>query len=172
VFALEQPSRVRRLVIAGHPPGVTRDVPLPLRVLGSPVVLTWLHHARRNVLRVHPRGDTSRAQQGVFTTRSPDRPNPIGLHRVEILSIDGTRVRVRNLEAVDGTPIVDVKRRSAATSASAECTSGRRCAPPRMLCSQDGRKDGALNGAAVPRAAGGASLGVNAVGGSGFSGYA
>jgi tRNA-Thr(GGU) m(6)t(6)A37 methyltransferase TsaA len=73
------------------------------------IVLTWLHHARRNVLRVHPRGDTSRAQQGVFTTRSPDRPNPIGLHRVEILSIDGTRVQVRNLEAVDGTPIVDVK---------------------------------------------------------------
>lgn len=73
------------------------------------IVLTWLHHAQRNVLRVYPRGDTSRAQQGVFTTRSPDRPNPIGLHRVEILSIDGIRVQVRNLEAVDGTPIVDVK---------------------------------------------------------------
>jgi tRNA-Thr(GGU) m(6)t(6)A37 methyltransferase TsaA len=73
------------------------------------IVLTWLHHARRNVLRVHPRGDTSRAQQGVFTTRSPDRPNPIGLHRVGILSIDGIRIQVRNLEAVDGTPIVDLK---------------------------------------------------------------
>jgi tRNA (Thr-GGU) A37 N-methylase len=58
---------------------------------------------------VHPRGDVSRAQQGVFSTRSPDRPNPIGLHRVQVVSIDGARVRVRNLEAVDGTPIVDVK---------------------------------------------------------------
>jgi tRNA-Thr(GGU) m(6)t(6)A37 methyltransferase TsaA len=73
------------------------------------VVITWLDRARRDVLRVHPRGDLSRAQQGVFSTRSPHRPNPIGLHRVEIVSIDGGRVRVRNLEALDGTPIVDVK---------------------------------------------------------------
>ena len=73
------------------------------------IVLTWLHRARRDVLRVHPRGDPSRAQQGVFSTRSPHRPNPIGLHRVEVASIDGGRVRVRNLEAVDGTPVVDVK---------------------------------------------------------------
>jgi tRNA-Thr(GGU) m(6)t(6)A37 methyltransferase TsaA len=73
------------------------------------ILLTWLDRARRDVLRVHPRGDWSRAQQGVFSTRSPHRPNPIGLHRVEILAIDGARVRVRNLEAVDGTPIVDVK---------------------------------------------------------------
>ncbi len=73
------------------------------------IVVTWLHRARRDVLRVHPRGDESRAQQGVFSTRSPHRPNPIGLHRVEIVSIEGGRLRVRNLEAVDGTPIVDVK---------------------------------------------------------------
>jgi tRNA-Thr(GGU) m(6)t(6)A37 methyltransferase TsaA len=73
------------------------------------IILTWLDRARRDVLRVHPRGDTSRKQQGVFSSRSEHRPNPIGLHRVEILSIDGGRVRVRNLEAVDGTPIVDVK---------------------------------------------------------------
>jgi tRNA-Thr(GGU) m(6)t(6)A37 methyltransferase TsaA len=73
------------------------------------LVLTWLDRARRDVLRVHPRGDPSRAQQGVFNTRSPHRPNPIGLHRVKIVSIDGPRVRVRSLEAVDGTPIVDVK---------------------------------------------------------------
>jgi tRNA-Thr(GGU) m(6)t(6)A37 methyltransferase TsaA len=73
------------------------------------IVVTWLDRARRDVLRVHPRGDVSRAQQGVFSTRSPHRPNPIGLHRVEVLSIDGDRVRVSNLEAVDGTPIVDVK---------------------------------------------------------------
>jgi tRNA-Thr(GGU) m(6)t(6)A37 methyltransferase TsaA len=73
------------------------------------IVLTWLDRARRDVLRVHPRGDTSRPEQGVFNTRSPHRPNPIGLHRVAITSIDGCRVGVRNLEAVDGTPIVDVK---------------------------------------------------------------
>lgn len=73
------------------------------------IVLTWLDRARRDVLRVHPRGDMSRAQQGVFSTRSPDRPNPIGLHPVEIVSIDGPRVRVRNLEALDETPIIDLK---------------------------------------------------------------
>ena len=73
------------------------------------IVLTWLDRARRDVLRVHPRDDPSRAQQGVFSTRSADRPNPVGLHRVEIVSIDGPRVRVRNLEALDGTPVVDVK---------------------------------------------------------------
>jgi tRNA-Thr(GGU) m(6)t(6)A37 methyltransferase TsaA len=73
------------------------------------IVLTWLDRARRDVLRVHPRDDVSRVQQGVFSTRSPHRPNPIGLHRVEVASIDGARVRVRNLEALDGTPIVDVK---------------------------------------------------------------
>ncbi|HEU4941780.1 MAG TPA: tRNA (N6-threonylcarbamoyladenosine(37)-N6)-methyltransferase TrmO [Gaiellaceae bacterium] len=73
------------------------------------LVLTWLHRAHRDVLRVHPRGDASRAERGVFDTRSPDRPNPIGLHRVEVVSIEGGRVRVRNLEAIDGTPIVDVK---------------------------------------------------------------
>ena len=72
-------------------------------------VLTWLDRARRDVLRVHPRGDESRAQQGVFSTRSEHRPNPIGLHRVEVLSIDGARIHVRNLEAVDGTPVLDVK---------------------------------------------------------------
>ena len=73
------------------------------------IVLTWLDRARRDVLRVHPRDDVSNPQQGVFSTRSADRPNPIGLHPVEILSIDGPRLRVRNLEALDGTPIVDVK---------------------------------------------------------------
>ncbi len=73
------------------------------------LVLTWLDRARRDVLVVHPRGDHTRPQQGVFSTRSPDRPNPVGLHRVEIVSIEGTRMRVRNLEALDGTPIVDVK---------------------------------------------------------------
>ncbi|WP_407562227.1 tRNA (N6-threonylcarbamoyladenosine(37)-N6)-methyltransferase TrmO [Streptomyces sp. 184] len=73
------------------------------------LLLTWFDRAHRDVLTVHPRGDTTRPPQGVFTTRSPHRPNPIGLHRVEIAGIDGLRVRVRNLEALDGTPIVDVK---------------------------------------------------------------
>jgi tRNA-Thr(GGU) m(6)t(6)A37 methyltransferase TsaA len=73
------------------------------------IVLTWLDRARRDVLRVHPRDDVSNPMQGVFNTRSADRPNPIGLHDVEIASIEGPRVRVRNLEALDGTPIVDVK---------------------------------------------------------------
>ena len=73
------------------------------------LVLTWLDRADRDVLRVHPRGDLTRAVQGVFNTRSPDRPNPIGLHRVGVLAVEGTRLRVRDLEALDGTPIVDVK---------------------------------------------------------------
>ena len=73
------------------------------------LLLTWFDRARRDVLRVHPRGDLSRPEQGVFGTRSPDRPNPIGLHRVTVLAIDGSRLRVSDLEALDGTPIVDVK---------------------------------------------------------------
>ena len=73
------------------------------------IVLTWFDRASRDVLRLHPRGDPSRELQGVFNTRSPDRPNPIGLHRVEVVSIEGPRVLVRRLEALDGTPIVDVK---------------------------------------------------------------
>ena len=73
------------------------------------LVLTWLHEADRDVLRVHPRSDLSRPATGVFATRSPDRPNPIGLHRVTVLEVDGTRWRVADLEALDGTPVVDVK---------------------------------------------------------------
>ena len=73
------------------------------------IVLTWLHYADREVLRVHPRDDPSNPERGVFSTRSASRPNPIGLHPVEVVAVDGPRVRVRNLEAVDGTPIVDVK---------------------------------------------------------------
>jgi tRNA-Thr(GGU) m(6)t(6)A37 methyltransferase TsaA len=73
------------------------------------LLLTWLDRAIRDVLRVHPRGDPSRPEEGVFSTRSPHRPNPIGLHRVEITTLDGLRIRVRSLEAVHGTPILDVK---------------------------------------------------------------
>ena len=73
------------------------------------LVLTWLDRAERDVLRVIPRGDRARGVQGVFNTRSPDRPNPIGLHRVAVLDVDGTRLQVGDLEAIDGTPIIDVK---------------------------------------------------------------
>jgi tRNA-Thr(GGU) m(6)t(6)A37 methyltransferase TsaA len=72
-------------------------------------VLTWLHRAARDVLVVHPRGDATRPERGVFSTRSPARPNPIGLHQVRVVEVDGTRVRVDALEAIDGTPIVDLK---------------------------------------------------------------
>jgi tRNA-Thr(GGU) m(6)t(6)A37 methyltransferase TsaA len=73
-------------------------------------VLTWLHQGRREVLRVHPRGDPQQPLRGVFATRSPDRPNPIGVHRVAVVAIEPAgRLRVRPLEAVDGTPILDIK---------------------------------------------------------------
>jgi tRNA-Thr(GGU) m(6)t(6)A37 methyltransferase TsaA len=73
------------------------------------LVLSWLHLASRDVDTTHPRGDPNRARLGVFSTRSPDRPNPIGLHRVQILAVDGLRIRVSGLETVNGTPIVDVQ---------------------------------------------------------------
>lgn len=80
-----------------------------LRAGTEVIVLTWLHRANRDVLRVHPRDDPANPEQGVFSTRSPHRPNPIGLHRVTIVSIEGSRMLVRNLEALNATPIVDVK---------------------------------------------------------------
>ena len=73
------------------------------------VVLTWFHLARRDLLRVHPRDDPANPMQGVFNTRSADRPNPIGLHEVEVLAVEGERLHVRPLEAVNGTPVVDLK---------------------------------------------------------------
>ena len=73
------------------------------------IVLTWLHLAERDVLQVHPRGDRNRPLTGVFATRSPDRPNPIGLHRVSVLEVSEQKLRVAPLEAIDGTPIVDIK---------------------------------------------------------------
>jgi tRNA-Thr(GGU) m(6)t(6)A37 methyltransferase TsaA len=73
------------------------------------IVLTWLDRARRDVLRTHPRDDLANPEVGVFGTRSPDRPNPIGLHVVEVLSRDGGRLQVRDLEALDGTPVIDLK---------------------------------------------------------------
>ncbi|HUQ40539.1 MAG TPA: SAM-dependent methyltransferase [Acidimicrobiales bacterium] len=73
------------------------------------LVLTWLDRARRDVLVVHPRDDPSAPETGVFSTRSADRPNPIGIHQTTVLAVDGRRVLVAEIEAVDGTPIVDVK---------------------------------------------------------------
>ena len=73
------------------------------------MLLTWLDLADRNVLRVHPRDDLSQPKQGVFATRSSDRPNPIGLHRVRVLAVNGNVLHVNELEAIDGTPILDVK---------------------------------------------------------------
>ena len=73
------------------------------------LVFTWLHEADRDVQSVHPRDDRTVPERGVFSTRSSDRPNPIGLHRVEVVEVDGLRIRVRPLEAIDGTPVLDVK---------------------------------------------------------------
>lgn len=73
------------------------------------IIITWLHRAARDVLQVHPRGEIENPLKGVFVTRSPDRPNPIGLHRVTVLEIDGNRLKVGPLEAIDGTPVIDIK---------------------------------------------------------------
>lgn len=73
------------------------------------IVLTWLHLAERDVFQVHPRGDLNRPLTGVFATRSPDRPNPIGLHRVSVIEVTEQKLRVAPLEAINGTPIVDIK---------------------------------------------------------------
>jgi tRNA-Thr(GGU) m(6)t(6)A37 methyltransferase TsaA len=73
------------------------------------VVVTWLHLADRDIRQVHPRDDPSRPLQGVFATRAPNRPNPLGIHVVDIVAIEQNRIRVRDLEAIDTTPIVDIK---------------------------------------------------------------
>lgn len=73
------------------------------------ILITWFHQSKRDVLTVHPRGDKNSALTGVFTTRSPDRPNPSGLHKVTVLEINGTSLKVGPLEAIDGTPVVDIK---------------------------------------------------------------
>ena len=80
-----------------------------LRVGDQVIVITWLHQSDRDVLKVHPRSDPSRPLTGVFATRSPDRPNPLGLHPVTIRRIAGNRLRIGPIEAIDGTPVVDIK---------------------------------------------------------------
>jgi tRNA-Thr(GGU) m(6)t(6)A37 methyltransferase TsaA len=89
-------------------PGVL-DALADIREGDRVIVLTWLDRADRSVLRVHPRDDASNPLRGVFSTRSADRPNPIGLHPVEVSAVEGERLRVSDLEALDGTPILDVK---------------------------------------------------------------
>ncbi len=73
------------------------------------IILTWLHQSARDVLQVHPRGEIENPLTGVFATRSPARPNPIGLHRVTVLEINGSRLKVGPIEAIDGTPVIDIK---------------------------------------------------------------
>lgn len=86
-----------------------RDAISDLQAGTEILVLTWLDRARREVLRTRPRSDPLRQERGVFSTRSPDRPNPIGLHRVRIVAVDGLRIQVHGLEAIDGTPVADIK---------------------------------------------------------------
>jgi tRNA-Thr(GGU) m(6)t(6)A37 methyltransferase TsaA len=80
-----------------------------IKVGNELIILTWLHCARRNVLQVHPRGNLDRPFTGVFATRSPNRPNPVGLHKVSVLEVSGNRLRVAPMEAIDGTPVIDIK---------------------------------------------------------------
>jgi tRNA-Thr(GGU) m(6)t(6)A37 methyltransferase TsaA len=98
-------SPVARLVLDGAVGEGLRD----LQVGSDIVVLTWLDRARRDVLVVHPRDDRTNPERGVFSTRSADRPNPIGLHRVTISAIAGSTIEVHDLEALDGTPVLDLK---------------------------------------------------------------
>jgi tRNA-Thr(GGU) m(6)t(6)A37 methyltransferase TsaA len=98
-------SPVARLVLDGAVADGMRD----LQVGAEIIVVTWLDRARRDVLAVHPRDDRSTPERGVFSTRSADRPNPIGLHRVTISAITGSTIEVHDLEALDGTPVLDLK---------------------------------------------------------------
>ncbi len=82
---------------------------LGIRAGDELIVLTWFHRARRDLLQVHPRGKVEAPLRGVFSTRSPHRPNPVGLHRVSVLEVAGNRLKVARMEAIDGTPIVDIK---------------------------------------------------------------
>ncbi len=80
-----------------------------MKVGSSLEIFTWLHKADRSILKVHPRGDKNRPRRGVFSTHSPARPNPIGVHRVTLVALEGTTLTVESLEAIDGTPVIDIK---------------------------------------------------------------
>lgn len=73
------------------------------------IILTWFHQSKRDVLKLHPRWDKNNPLTGVFATRSPDRPNPIGLHEVTVLELVGNKMKVDSLEAINGTPVIDIK---------------------------------------------------------------
>jgi len=113
--ALKKRKNAPRQGYLGAPEAMVEILPkfgkcLQLVEAGQEVILiTWLHEAKRNVMKVHPGRDRKNPLTGVFGTRSPDRPNPLGLHRVKILERDGLRLRIGPLEAIDGTPVVDVK---------------------------------------------------------------
>jgi len=117
------------------------------------IVITWLHEARRDVLRNHPRSDESRPLTGVFYTRSPARPNPLGLHPVAVREIDGTRVKIGPIEAFDGTPVIDIK--SASTRADSDRNSLAetvRMRIPKVACQAEASENGThLIGLRTPR---------------------
>ena len=112
---LTEMARAPRQADEGAPPAwlvfeaAIADAIRDLRPGTEILVLTWLDRADRSVLLTIPRGDPGNPMTGVFSTRSPDRPNPIGLHRVQVIAVDGLRVQVDQLEALDGTPVIDVK---------------------------------------------------------------
>jgi tRNA-Thr(GGU) m(6)t(6)A37 methyltransferase TsaA len=112
---LKDPAQAPRMGFLGGPDAwLDLDADLVPAMLGlepgaEVIVVTWLHLARRDVLQVHPRGDLERPLKGVFATRSPSRPNPLGLHRVTVREVSGARILVGPIEAVDGTPVVDIK---------------------------------------------------------------
>ena len=112
---LETPSQAPKQGVEGAPDAWLEVLPFAVEALDGlaagdeVVVLTWLHLARRDALKVHPRSDRTRPLTGVFATRSPDRPNPVGLHRVTIRWVGKARLRIGPIEALDGTPVVDIK---------------------------------------------------------------
>ena len=104
LFYTEDAPNATLHLMSKYRPGLDR-----INVGDDIIVITWLHRAHRNVLRVHPRGDLSRPLTGVFLTRSPDRPNPLGLHRAKVLEIRRNGILIGPIEAIDGTPVVDIK---------------------------------------------------------------
>lgn len=105
LFYTEGAPNARLEVLPAYQAGLLR-----LQAGDELIVITWLHRAERGVLQVHPQGNPANPLTGVFLTRSPDRPNPLGLHRVRVLEIDGGSLLIGPIEAIDGTPVVDLKR--------------------------------------------------------------
>lgn len=104
LFYTEGAPNARLEVLPAYRAGLRR-----LQAGDELIVITWLHRAERGVLQVHPQGNLDKPLTGVFLTRSPDRPNPLGLHRVRVLGIDGGNLLIGPIEAIDGTPVVDIK---------------------------------------------------------------